>query len=235
MPLPEAVAAFRDVALWDPSDLDARGDWVVSIFQYAVVGYALMAGLCCDRLRKWDILAALLVVPACGALAVGTEFLQIFFPPRTVSLNDIVVESAGGALGVAVWMIVGRRTTAWARRLGGVTSVAGLAGRLLPAYIVALFVVELMPFDFVFSRDELATKFAGGMLRLVPLGGTADLAIIGKAALTATAFLPLGLLPVLAKQTPRHLGPGRQRAFSDSLAGPDCGRGIEVIRIFTDF
>src|SRR4051812_31241742 len=34
-PLPEALAAFSQIAFFDPSDLGARGDWVVSVFLFA--------------------------------------------------------------------------------------------------------------------------------------------------------------------------------------------------------
>jgi VanZ family protein len=45
-----------------------------------------------------------MVVPGCWVAAVGLEFLQVFFPPRTIALNDVVVEGLGalpGALGRA--------------------------------------------------------------------------------------------------------------------------------------
>ena len=228
MPLPEAVAAFRQLVLWDPSDPGARGDWVVSICQYAVVSYALAAAICCDRARAWDILGVLLVIPACAVLIIGTEFLQIFFPPRTVSVNDIVVESAGGALGIAAWVLMGRRVTTWARRLGGANSFADLAGLLLPAYVAALVVVELMPFDFVLSQDELASKIAGGMVRLAPFGGSWDSAEIGIAVLTILAFLPWGFLPVLAGRRFDQQG-AEPFGLGIALLGPAV---IEALRLF---
>ena len=57
----------------------------------------------------------------------------------------------GGVSGVAAWLAVGRRVTAWMRGLGAVTSLGGLARRLLPAYLAVLLVVQLMPFDFIFG------------------------------------------------------------------------------------
>jgi VanZ family protein len=219
MPLAEAVAVFRNATVWDPSDLMARGDWVVSIIQYAVLSYALMAAVCCDRRWSIGLIAALLVVPICAAVAVSIEFLQVYFPPRTVSVNDILVESAGGILGAGAWLAVGRRVTAWGRRLEGVTSLAGLARRLLPAYVVALLVVQLMPFDFVFGRDELAVKAAEGKIRLAPFGGGVDAALFGKMALAAAAFFPLGFLPALIRRRSRQ-PIGWLAGLSWALLGP---------------
>ena len=36
------------------------------------------------------------------ALALAVEFTQLFFPPRTVSLNDILAESAGAVIGLSL-------------------------------------------------------------------------------------------------------------------------------------
>ncbi|HEY1376004.1 MAG TPA: VanZ family protein [Gemmataceae bacterium] len=227
-PLDEAVAAFRQTALWDPADLGARGDWVVSVGQYAVLGFALMAAACCDR-RWWaGLLAAPVVAAGAAAVAVGVEFLQLYFPPRTVSLNDIVVESAGGAVGAVAWVAVGQRVTGWARRLEAVTSLAGLGRRLLPAYVVALVVAALMPFDFVVGRAELAAKAADGRVRLVPFADGLTAAAAGKAALTAAAFAPLGLLTALARRRSRQPG-NRPVGLGPVLLAPAA---IEALKLF---
>jgi VanZ family protein len=204
MPLADAVSAFRNATVWDTSDLGVRGDWVVSIVQFAVLGYLLMAALCCDRQRAVGFVAAAVIIPFCVCIAFAIEFLQVYFPPRTVSVNDLVVESAGGIAGTVAWLAVGPSITAWCRRLGGATSLAGLAGRLLPAYVTALVVVQLMPFDFVFTRDELAAKAAEGRIQFVPFGGIVGGAAIGKAALIVLAFVPLGLLAACGQCQSRH-------------------------------
>jgi VanZ family protein len=239
MPLPEAVAAFRAAPLWNPSDLLARGDWVISFVQFTLVGYVLMAAVCWDgrrntsRTRRFvvSIAAALVVVPACVGLAVGMEFLQVYFPPRTVSVNDMVIESAGGLLGVAVWLAVGRRVTAWASRLEGITSLGGLARRLLPAYVIVLLIVELMPFDFVADRTELAAKAASGNVRLMPYAGKLNREAVTSAIINVAAFVPLGLLAVLSRR--------RLRFATDSVTRPIdlstvllAAAVIEVLKLF---
>jgi VanZ family protein len=207
MPLNDAVSTFRQATVWDSLDLNARGDWVVSIAQYAVLSYALMAALCCDRRWAAGILAASFVIPVCIAIAVGIEFLQVYFPPRTVSVNDIFVETLGSLVGTAAWLAVGQRITTWARRLSGVTSVAESAQLLLPAYVIVLLVVQLMPFDFIVSRGELAAKVADGRVRLAPFDRSMNMATVGKAALNVAVFMPLGLLAALAlrgRRQPDH-------------------------------
>jgi VanZ family protein len=195
----EAVEAFRRAIVWDPTDLAARGDWVVSAVQYSLLSFALMGAACCDRRWMAGTLAGPLVLSGCAAFAVGVEFLQVYFPPRTVSVNDIVVETGGATLGIVGWLAVGRRMTVWVRRLEGVTGLAGLARRFIPAYLVVLLIVQLMPFDFVISRDELAAKVTAGNIQLIPFADDVGLAEVGKAGLYFAAFLPLGVLSALAR------------------------------------
>ena len=232
MSFAEAAASFRKATVWDTADLAARGDWVVSAVQYALLSYVLMAAVCTDRRRWIGLPVGLLVAGGCAALAVGIEFLQVYFPPRTVSVNDIVVESSGAILGTAAWLAVGRRVTAWARRLEGVTGLAGLARRLLPAYVVLLLVVQLMPFDFVFGRNELSARVSSNNIRLVPFADDVDAATIGKAALCFAAFLPLGLLSAMERGQS-----GRSGGWADigpGTSGASGYHGREDIRLFAD-
>jgi VanZ family protein len=212
-PLADAAAAFGRTPLFDPTDLDARGDWLVSTAQYALLGFLTLAAAGVDRPRAASLRAALVAVPAAVGLSVAVEFAQLYFPPRTVSWNDVAVESLGGVVGAAAWLAAGQRLTDWARGLGGVTSLPGLARRLLPAYLAALLVVQLMPFDFVVGRDEVRAKFAEGKVRLIPFAGPWDAAAAGKTALNVAAFLPLGFLGALA----------RRRAGAADPAWPDLG------------
>jgi VanZ family protein len=202
MPWADAVTAFRQITLFDPSNLEARGDWVISTGLFAALSFLLLAALSVDRPRRVGLLAAPFIATVGVALSVSIEFIQLFFPPRTVSLNDILVESIGGIAGVLIWLVGGQRITGWLRRLGKVTTVSGFAARLLPGYLVALLVVQLMPFDFVVGYNELAVKYTEGKIRLIPWS-SAQLAgwdAVGKGALNLTCFLPVGFLQALARR-----------------------------------
>src|SRR5262245_7087529 len=92
-PFDEVLAAFSQIKLYDPSNLEARGDWVISTVLFAALSFLLIAALSVDRPRWVGFLAALVGMCACLVLSVALEFTQIYFPPRTVSLNDIFMES----------------------------------------------------------------------------------------------------------------------------------------------
>jgi glycopeptide antibiotics resistance protein len=195
-PLAEALAAFRRISYIDPSLLGARGDWVISIVQFAVPSYLTMAGLCVDRRRAFGLAAAALVVPVCIVLTVAVEFLQLYFPPRTVSLNDIAVESLGGVAGALIWLMAGQRLTDWTRRFWNARGLAGLATQFLPVYLALLLIVQLMPFDLTVGVDEIAQKYQEGKIKLLPFGEMTDGGIkpFGKALTNAACFFPLGVL-----------------------------------------
>src|SRR5260370_19716 len=108
-PLNEAFAAFRHIAFHDPTDLHARGDWIVSVALFLALSYLFMAALCVDRRGRGNLAAAAAVLLVCAALSVAIEFAQLYFPPRTVSLNDIAVETLGAAAGTFLWLIAGQR------------------------------------------------------------------------------------------------------------------------------
>jgi VanZ family protein len=190
----EALAVLRQITLYPTSELGARGDWVISAVQFTVLCFLATGAIAVDRRPYMGLLAALAVVTFCLALAVAIEFLQVFFPPRTVSLNDIIVECVGGVAGVATWLVGGQRMTHWLRRFGNHSNMAALSKWQLPAYLVIVLVVQLMPFDFVISPDELAVKYREGKVHLVPFAGPWDVDALVKVLLNVACFLPLGFL-----------------------------------------
>jgi VanZ family protein len=74
--------------------LGSRADWVANILLYIPLGF-LATGWIAAASRSRGVAAGVVVLVFCVLLAVGVEFAQLYFPPRTVSLNDIVAESSG--------------------------------------------------------------------------------------------------------------------------------------------
>ena len=231
-PLDDAIAAFRHITFHDPWDLGARGDWIVSVIVFSALSYLLMAALCVDR----GVVAGLCVAPAvalfCALLSVVIEFVQLYFPPRTVSLNDIALETMGGVAGTLTWLIAGQRITRWLRRVAMATGLSGLACRLLPGYIALLLVIQLMPFDLTVSPAELALKYQENKVRLVPFGHYSTdpkVALLLKIAANMTCFFPLGFLKVLASESG---GRGRTRWVAVFLFGLASAALVEFLQLF---
>ena len=89
----------------------SRADWVANILLYIPLAYLLCAGAISgvrSAIARLIAVAAVLVV--CAAVALGVEFTQLFFPPRTVSLNDIVAEFVGsGPFSFGGWRPAGQQ------------------------------------------------------------------------------------------------------------------------------
>jgi VanZ family protein len=225
LPLDEAASAFRDMAFYAPSLVEARGDWMVSVLLFLAIAYAAMGAASVDCPWEVGVGAAVLVVAGCVLLSVAIEFLQVYFPPRTVSINDILVESLGAGVGVVLWLCAGQRVTDWLRRLWAARTLPALARLLLPVYLVVLIVVELMPFDLVLGTSELRLKYEEDKIHLVPFHDLRHGAVfLVKAVSNMLCFLPLGLLGSLAA------GPAawtRQRWWRAGLLGLAAAGAIE--------
>ncbi|HEY8503441.1 MAG TPA: VanZ family protein, partial [Gemmataceae bacterium] len=102
LPTDEALRRWREIP-YLTLGVHSRADFVANILLFVPLGFTLLGSLALDR-RAWVGLAA---APFAAALLFGlslaVEFAQIYFPPRTVSVNDIVAETAGAVLGVALW------------------------------------------------------------------------------------------------------------------------------------
>lgn len=227
-PLVSALATFRQISLSDPRDLYLRGDWVVSVLLFTALSYLLMGALCVDRRWQVGLAASLATVAFCATLSVVIEFVQIYFPPRTVSLNDVVVETLGGVTGALVWLAGGQRITNWIRRLETSTGLSSLARRLFPGYFALLLIVQLMPFDFVVSTAELAVKYQEGKIWLLPfaqypLGDATEW--LGNMLVHGAIFFPLGFLNALAREGSR---PGQPVL----LVGLGLTSLVELLKLF---
>ncbi len=99
---------------------------------------------------------------ALGAgVAVAIEFVQLFFPGRTVSLNDIAAEVFGTAAGIVLWWAGGGR---FSRLLGSINFGGPLAIRAAASvYVLGYFALSLFPYDFVVSAAELKEKLSLGL------------------------------------------------------------------------
>lgn len=133
----------------------ARADWVANILLYVPLAFLLLWSLA-QRNPKLRLTPTIVTLMLSMTLAVTIEFLQIFFPPRTVSLNDLLAELIGTLIGIVVWFLVRQRLAKWS----GV-SKNGLhlpLPSILAAYVAAYIAVSLFPFDFIVSLEELHRK-----------------------------------------------------------------------------
>ena len=229
-PNPAATQQFLNIP-WLQLGVGSRADWVANILLYLVLAYFTTGAIWASRLGAGVRTVLLgLALGACLALAVGIEYLQLFFPPRTVSLNDLLAESIGTALGAVIWFMSGKRIAAmWERFIaGGRNSILAL----LALYAVGYLGLSFFPYDFLVSSGELAAKLAKpDSLSIGPgLGCGSGFTCGVKLIVEALLVVPFGLLLVFMRG--RRNGALAPRSMTWGFgAGVAIGLVVEAVQV----
>jgi glycopeptide antibiotics resistance protein len=209
-----AVEQFRNLR-WLHLDVYRRADWVANGLVAVPFGF-LLAGACdADmRLTLRYALKLILVISFGCLLIVGIEFLQLWFPPRTVSGNDIVAGCIGAFVGPILWPLAGRPSLALFRRFRSGTADQWPPQRIarvtLGLYSAVLIAYSVMPLDVMFRAAEWRDKINAGRLSWIPdtaaiFGSEQGISLAGcldyvtVLALSSVRFLPLGFLIYFAR------------------------------------
>jgi len=136
LPFEEVWSRFSRIPYLDLG-AGSRADWVANILMFLPLGWLGAACFVPNPRTRFDVAA---IVPAVlvGALwAVATELAQLYFPNRTVSINDIVAEIIGSFLGAWLWSAFGARSRHWWQGLlrGGSATVNAALGGYVLAYV----------------------------------------------------------------------------------------------------
>ena len=220
--LEEAWVRFRDIPILKLG-VGSRADLVANLILYIPVGFLFMGALAGEsRMRIVSVLGAVLTSLIVIGLASAVEFTQEFFPPRTVSLNDLYSEVAGGLLGILIWMLAGRRLVRLWRNfsMGGQSALHAI----LVFYTLAYLFLSLFPYDFLLSagewREHLASNKVGWLF-----AGECGLFCLAKLFPEMLAAIPIGLL---------FCGSGRSSRPSlkaIAITGLLLGLGIEILQL----
>lgn len=187
--LVDALQAFR-VGLFRPVDFLDRADWLSNIALFIPWGFLAAAALASITTVRLPLLAqGLFVIAAAGCYSLCIEFMQLWFPPRVISPNDVVGEMVGAAIGVSVWILVGTSLSqvvaSWMAERRPLTRLDYLG----LGYAVLLVVCALWPFDLTINPVDVARR-----LREQRLGITAlDAGAIGTLLWHLMLLLPIGI------------------------------------------
>ncbi len=215
----EEVLSRIAAARFEPPGSSAH-DLVENVLLALPLGLGL-AGALARRTGRAGAVA--LATALCALFAVAVEVAQVFVPARDPSPNDIAAQTAGGALGAVVFLVLGPALVGWIEE----RRRPAAASRLLLAYGVLFTLTQLAPFDVTLDPGQLAEKWDAG--RIVP-GLRADgpaLGLLREALGDLAIAAPLGALAVL--------GPRRRGRASPGLAALAAVAGvlaIEVAQVF---
>lgn len=184
---------------------DQRADWIGNLLMLVPYGFLVVGAMWPRRsfLRPPAALGAMLV---CVATILAIKYLQLFFPPRTVTLNYILAQTLGaviGCVGYAVWHgrvgpVAGRRD-----HIGGFVL-------LLRLYTGALCLFTLMPLDFALNASDLGTLLDRLPKTVVTLPGNGrPLAVrVMLIVMASLAFIPVGMLLTFVGRGVHRVGRG---------------------------
>ena len=224
LPFSEAWQAFQNIP-YLKLGIESRADWVANGVLYVPVGFLTTYVLAANGRRIWSPVAHLIAATFCGVLAISVEFTQLYFPPRTVSLNDVVAELIGSAIGIFAAARFGQWFAAFLHSFLNDTKRLLVLG--LDGYVVAYLAFAMFPFDFLVSTGELSEK-----MRSVNWGwlyaGEGQRATIQLVKLMAEVVLtvPFGIL--LARFA-GHKGAGYTLAV---FFGLFLGSAVEIAQFF---
>jgi VanZ family protein len=138
--------------------IESREDWIANLLIYIPISFGAALLLISDRMSLTiKSIACFIIACYCACLAVIVEFIQLYFPGRTVSLNDIIAEVIGSFLGAVIFLCFGQQIKALINKvkLHGIRSIQGF----LTIYLIWYLAYSLFPFDFLISLEEVKNKF----------------------------------------------------------------------------
>ena len=207
----EAWQKFRDIRFIDHAS-DQRPDWIANLMMTIPLGYFVNGTLALRgySVRTWRI--AIMAFAIGVAFVLVVKYAQLFFPPRTVTLNYVAAQTIGVAVGI--WLSrfftlhLYRRLHAMYRAGDGLVVVLGAYSALLMAYF-------LMPFDLALSPEDLATRMATLPIAIFPGVGHNPVYRLFLVVAEMAATVPAGMFLVVT---------GREMGFRALMA-----RGLSII------
>jgi len=228
--LEAAIARFCEVH-WLDLGVASRADLVANLLLFLPIGFFVTGALRADRRGRLGLAAAVALTAAFGAsLSLAIEFTQVYFPARTVSLNDIAAETTGAVLGALAWALLGQAATDVVRDFSTTRERGGFAQRALQLYAAALVAAQLMPLDVTIDLGELAAKARAGRISPVPFSHAYESPVeaVWDLGVDVLLYAPVGALALLRGSA----GVGRRAVFQAALRGTAVALAVEGMQIF---
>ncbi len=167
LPLDQAWTSFKNIRFLNLG-IESRADWVANILLFIPLSFLGLGRLSLNASRSSRVISSVLVFFACIVLCLSIEFTQLFFPPRTVSQNDIIAETLGSFIGITAWWFWGGRFIGWFESIYLKSSDPTF---YLKIYLAGLFFYNVMPLDLTLSVVELFHKWREGRIIILPFYG----------------------------------------------------------------
>jgi hypothetical protein len=176
---------------------DQRSDWNGNLAMFLPMGWLLAAAYWPRRGSGARWFAAGAAFACCLGFLLVVKYLQLFFPPRTVTINYIVAQTIGSAVGIALYASSRHRLYATV-----MTTLRG--GRdalpvLLAIYAAVFIIIALFPFNFALSLGDLRERLSAvpADLLSMPLEDRSRSIRLVFILISTAAMAPIGMLIAL--------------------------------------
>ena len=226
----DGIERFRQIRFYD-LDIRQKADWVANILLFIPLGFFWLATARVDRKGGWAWLPAALVVAALTALSLLIEFTQQWYPPRTVSQNDIIAETLGGMVGVGLWFFIGQSVVNWLRSLVRDPQPASVLLKLLLLYVLGFLLVSVFPLDLTLTVGDFHEKVKAGRFVWIPFSQAYEsiFDFLYQVGAEVVLWIPIGAWVVLTLVHRRQRMPTTGQAI---VLGMLIVCGLEIAQIF---
>lgn len=201
--VPQDPAAVWDKFLATPffdNGSDQRPDWIANLLLMVPFGVLAAGTFGGGQNLNARVAGGAFALLVGFGFVLAVKYAQLFFPPRTVSLNYIIAQVIGVTTGVALF----HPMRSMARRIAATTNEAMRLRLLLDVAIVAFIAFALFPYDIALSAQDFVHRFAAlptALLSLPGAGRPFGLKIALTIATVASA-MPLGMRLTLQAERP---------------------------------
>jgi VanZ family protein len=186
-------------ARWLNLHLYHRADWIANALVVLPSGMLATAAVGWGRKRIWPaVIAAPFVSLLLAGVVTGIEFVQIWFPTRTVSLNDVAAGYVGAILGPLIWIAAGHYIE---RGITAFLTLPHLEQRLswlCLGYLAFITIYSVLPLDIVLTGAEWRARLAAVRESVNPFDETNyPQQIMKELILGGIRMMPIGVLLTL--------------------------------------
>jgi VanZ family protein len=246
MPWEKAVTIFQ-ASPWLALGIERRADWVANGLIMVPAGFFACGAVDWQRRSRLPLLLlSPLIVVVLVAIVIGIEFVQVWFPPRVVSQNDMFAGILGSIGGVLLWWSTGRLLV---REVVNFFSAPPGIRRWMAFMhfgMLGLLLYSLMPLDAIFSVDELQEKVQQGKLQWSPFpefnGGPKEMLLLTLVSLRLAPWvfllrlcyglrtsIQLGLLAAIFLEVIKLPIYSRSTSLANILAGMIGGVAVALL------
>jgi VanZ family protein len=209
----EALRRFvAHMDIWIDNGSDQRPDWMANLLMLVPLGFLVAGSLWPERRGMLRPAAAIAALTICCGFILSVKYAQLFFPPRTVTLNYAVAQISGAVAGIILVAVCHGRLASIARGFAG-GPLESLT-TLLQIYTAALLLFLLMPLDFALSADDVRAQIERMPDIIVTVTGAGRPPLVRASLIVAgtVAMIPVGMLLTVNRKR-RSLLSGAGRAW----------------------